>query len=90
MPYPGPSVSQRQSWDLDPSLCRSMGFLGDTGKESARQCRRHKRHGFDSWVGKIPWRRKWQSAMVFLPEKSHGERSLVGLQSVGLQRVRHN
>ena len=27
------------------------------GKESAYQCRRH---GFDPWVGKIPWRRKWQ------------------------------
>ena len=22
------------------------------------QCRRHRRHGFDPWVGKIPWRRK--------------------------------
>ena len=28
---------------------------------------RHKRHRFDSWVGKIPWRRAWQSAPVFLP-----------------------
>ena len=28
------------------------------GKESACQCRRRKRHGFDPWVGKIPWRRK--------------------------------
>ena len=27
-----------------------------SGKESACQGRRH---GFDSWVGKIPWRRKW-------------------------------
>ena len=29
------------------------------GKESARQCRRHRRHGFDPWVGKTPWSRKW-------------------------------
>ena len=35
--------------------------------------------GFDPWVfGKMPWRRKWQPTPVFLPEKSHGQRSLVG------------
>ena len=30
------------------------------------------------WVGKIPWRRKWQPTPVFLPGKSHGWRRLVG------------
>jgi len=51
-----------------------MGFPGGTsGKEPDSQCRRHKRHGFDSWVGKIPWRRKWQPAPVFLPGESHGQ-----------------
>ena len=30
------------------------------------------------WVGKIPWRRKWQPTPVFLPGKSHGQRSLEG------------
>ena len=29
-----------------------------------------------SWIGKIPWRRKWQPTSVFLPEKLHGQRSL--------------
>ena len=48
------------------------------GKEPSCHCRRHKRHGFDSWVGKIPWRRKWQPTPVFLPGKSHRQRSLVG------------
>ena len=33
---------------------------------------------FCLWVGKIPWRRKWQPTPVFLPEESHGQRSLVG------------
>ena len=32
----------------------------------------------DPWIGKIPWRRKWQPGPVFLPEKFHGQRSLVG------------
>ena len=49
-----------------------------SGKESAGQCRRRKRFGFSPWVGKIPWRRKWQPSPVFLPGKSHGQRSLVG------------
>ena len=37
-----------------------------------------RRCGFDPWVGKIPWRRKWQPTPVFLPRKSPGPRSLVG------------
>ena len=36
------------------------------------------RPGFDSWVGKILWRRKWQPTLVLLPGKSHGWRCLVG------------
>ena len=38
---------------------------------------------FDPWVGKIPWRRKWQPTSVFLPGKSHGPWSLVGYCSWG-------
>ena len=34
--------------------------------------------GFDPWIGKVPWRRKRQPTPVFLPEKSHGQRSLAG------------
>ena len=56
-----------------------MGFpRGAGGKESAWQCRRRKRHGFDPWVRKIRWRRAWQPTPVFLLEESHGQRSLVG------------
>ena len=33
--------------------------------------------GFNPWVGKIPWRREWQPAPVFLPREFHGQRSLV-------------
>ena len=36
------------------------------------------RPGFDAWVGKIPWRRKRQPAVVFSPRESHGQRSLEG------------
>ena len=63
-------------------ICRpapNKGFPGGTSrKESARQCRRHKRHGFNAWVRKIPWKRLWQPTPVFLPGESHGQRSPVG------------
>ena len=36
------------------------------------------RHGFDPWVGKIPWKRIWQPTPVFLPGESHGQRGLEG------------
>ena len=44
---------------------------------------------FDPWVRKTPWRRKWQPTPVFLPGKSHGQRSLAGYSPWGLKRVGH-
>ena len=44
----------------------------------AQQFRSHRTPRFDPLVGKIPWRRAWQPASVFLPGESHGQRSLVG------------
>ena len=35
------------------------------------------------WVRKIPWKRKWQPAPVFLPRESHGQRSLEGYSPWG-------
>ena len=54
--------------------------------ESACQCRRHRRHRFDPWVGKILWRRKWQPTPVFLPGKFHGQRHLAGCSSWGYSK----
>ena len=44
---------------------------------------KYKRHGFDPWVGKIPWRRAGQPTPIILPGESHGQRSLVGYSSWG-------
>ena len=44
---------------------------------------RRKRHGFDSWVRKIPWRRAWQYSPVFLPGEFHGWRRLVSYSPWG-------
>ena len=56
-----------------------------SGKESTCQCRRP---GFHPWVRKICWRRKWQSTLVLLPGKSHGQRSLVGYTVHGVTKSR--
>ena len=53
-----------------PTLCNSMdGSLSGSSVQ---------RPWFDLCVGKIPWRREWQSTLVSLPRESHGQRSLVG------------
>ena len=66
-------------------LCYSYSFPGGTSsKEPTCQCRRCKRYRFDFWVGKIPWRKAWQSTPVFLPGEAHGQRSLTGYSPQGL------
>ena len=58
-----------------------------SGKELTCQCRRY---AFNPWVRKIPWRRKGQPTPVFLLEKSHAQRSLVGYSPWGWKRIRHD
>ena len=67
---PSMGFSRQEYWSevLLPSLP-----YGASGKEPTCQCRRHKRHRYDPWVRKIPWRRKWQPAPICLPGKSHGQ-----------------
>ena len=45
--------------------------------------KRHRRHGFDPWVRKIPWRREWQTTPILLSGKFHGQRNLVGYRPRG-------
>jgi len=54
------------------------------GKESTCQCKKLR---FDLWVGKTTWKRKWQPTSVFLPKKSHKQRSLAGNSPWGCKRV---
>ena len=58
-----------------------VGFLG--GSDIKSVCLQCRRPGFNPWVGKIPWRRKWQLTPVLLPGKFHGLRSLVGYSPWG-------
>ena len=59
-------------------MCQHGFPGGASGKEPACQCRRYRRRGFNSWVGNIPWSRKWQPTPVIFPVKFHGQRNLVG------------
>ena len=62
----------------------TSGFPGGaSGKESACQCKRRKRLGFDPCIGKILWSEKWQATLVFLPGKFHVQRSLLGYSPWG-------
>ena len=58
------------------NLPANAGGAGDTGS-------RHR-------VGKVPWRWKWQPTPVFLPEKFHGQRGMVGYSPWGHKKVGHN
>ena len=53
-------------------------LFGGSDKEFVYQWEDAKRCGFDPWVGKIPWKRKWRPIPVFLPGKLHEQRSLEG------------
>ena len=72
-------------WRRIPVLVATLLPWWFSGIEPAYQCRRH---GFEHWAGKIPWRRAWQPTPVFLPGKFFGEEP-EGPQSTGSQRVGH-
>ena len=92
--YLTPSLNLwRPDFYISPAEGFLWGFPGDaSGKESSCQHRRHKRCGFDSLMGKIPWRRIWQPTIVFLPGESPwteepDKLQFTGsLQSMGSQR----
>ena len=74
------------SFHTDVHVYMCWFFLDDSGvKKSTCHFRRYRRCGFNPWVGKIPWRRKWQPTPVFLPGESHGQRSLAGYSPRGCE-----
>ena len=54
------------------------GFPGGSAAKNLPAIQETQEMQFDPWVGKIPWRRKWHPTLVFLPGRSHGQRSLAG------------
>ena len=58
-----------------------------TSNRSACQCRRYKRCRFNPWVREIPLEQEMSTQPVFLPEKSHGQRSLAGYSPCSHQEL---
>ena len=75
-----PSVKSEESdrgYEEILKVCKSFrDFPGGSEISVCLQCRRPR---FKPWVGKIPWKRKWQPTPVLLPGKFHGWSSLVGV-----------
>ena len=85
LPFPSPTRA------LCPGIGRAHWVWASqvvSDKESVCQCRRHGRHGFDPWVGKIPWRRKMATHFNILAWEIPWTEEPGGLPSMGSQRVR--
>ena len=59
-------------------VSNTWGFPSDSELKNLPAKEEMQETGFDPWVRKIPWRRKWQPIPVILPGKSHEQRTLVG------------
>ena len=73
------------NWVHNIKGCNLQYFSGGSdGKSICLQCGRPR---FDPGVGKIPWRRKWQPTLVFLPGNSYGQQNLVGYRPWGRKEL---
>ena len=68
----------------------NKGFPGDSVVKNLSADTGNRRHRFDPWVGKIPWRMAWQPTPVFLPGESPLAEEPGRLKPMGSQRVGHN
>ena len=68
-------ISTQTAWSPSwPPPHSAMDFPGDAVVKNLPASARDMGliHGFDPWLRKILWRRKWQPTPVFLPAKFHG------------------
>ena len=97
-PFPGdladPGIKPRSpAWEVHSTTEPSFWLLSRYNYRAAPDAqwwRIHppsRKHGYDPWFGKVPWRRKWQHTPVFLPGKSHGQRSLEGYSPWALKEL---
>ena len=68
---------------LGAGLIPAQGTMDFPGGSDSKASEQRGGPGFDPWVGKIPWKRKWQPTPVLLSGKSHGRRSLAGYSPWG-------
>ena len=67
---------------------RCLGTPGSLIAQLVKNLPAMQETGLDSWVRKIPRRRKWQPTPVFLPGESHRQRSLATV--LGVTRAGHD
>ena len=85
LPFPSPGDLPNPG--IEPTSLTSLALAG--GSLVAQTVKNV--HGMqETWVGKIPWRRAWQSTLVFLSGESPWIEESGGLQSMGSQKVGHN
>ena len=77
LPFPTPGGLPKPLIELCYPALQTNFLPSESPGKPRCHCRRCKKHGFDSWVGKIPWSKKWQPTPISLLGKSHGQRSLV-------------
>ena len=77
--------------------CKARGYcskplnsLGFPGGSAVKNLPANKGDLGSPWIRNIPWRRKWQPTLIFLPGKSHGQRCLVGYSPWDRKRVKHD
>ena len=75
-----PGVTKSQTWL---SNWTELNWLIPWWLRWQSVCLQCGRPRFDPWVGKMPWRKKWQPTLVLLPGNFHGPRSLVGYSPWG-------
>ena len=75
----------------DNKVALTIRWLGFTGGSDGKEFTCNAGNlGLISWVGKIPWRRAWQTTPVFFPREFPWTEEPGGLQSTELQRVEHD
>ena len=76
-------IESKLQYALKVSVVCWRSYCGASGKESISQFKSWRRLSFDPWIRKIPWRRKWQPILVFLPGEFDEQRSLVSYSPLG-------
>ena len=72
------------------SVCSYLLISGFPGGSVVRMQLPLQEKQVHPWVRKIPWRRKWQPTLVFLPGESRGQRGLAGYSLWSGNRVGHH
>ena len=84
------TLSNRVHLNMEWACRKGLGYISHRASLVPQTVRIHlqcRRLRCNPWVRKIPWRREWQPAPVFLLVQPHGQRDLVGHSPWGLKEL---